>query len=277
MTTRDILGSLDVLLEHLVIGTATQENSARASQYEMFAFSRIYSVLRSDEDERARRRFETRLRLALHLAPMSAVNYQRSHPAPRWRLIRDHLVSQFGYDAKECEQLAREIATLLDNWERTRDAVTGHRAFLLHRDGPLCRNCHVKFGSSPQSLLRRDILKPYFESSEELLSIEVDHREAVSGLGTNIVENLQLLCRLCNAGKGDGLGIDVRQEARYAGIPVSTIPVPHRCRMFYSVVDRDRSSCTLCESQTNELTVRFVVATGAYVRSNLYSACVDCR
>lgn len=276
MTQQDILGSLDVLLDHLVIGTTAEQDSPRSIQYETFAFSRATSVLRSDEDERVRRRFETRLRLALHLAPLSAINYERSNPSPRWRLIREHLVSSFDRDRRECEPLAREIATLLDNWERTRDEVTGHRAFLTHRDGPYCQNCHVEFGPTPLSLLQRDPFKPYFESPEELLSVEVDHREAVSGLGTNVVENLQLLCRLCNAGKGDGLGVDVRQEARHAGTLIDQVPVAHRYRMLYTVIDRDGRRCMRCDNTSAELTVRPLVNQGAYVRSNLFTVCYDC-
>ena len=276
MTEQDILGSLDVLLDHLVIGAAAEQDSPRSIQYETFAFSRATSVLRSDEDDRVRRRFETRLRLALHLAPLTAINYERSNPSPRWRLIREHLVSSFDRDRRECEPLAREIATLLDNWERTRDEVTGHRAFLLHRDGPYCQNCHVEFSTTPASLVSADPFKPYFESPEELLNIEVDHREAVSGLGTNVVENLQLLCRLCNAGKGDGLGVDVRQEARHAGSTISDVPVAHRYRMLYTVIDRDGRRCMRCDGASAELTVRLLVTGGAYVRSNLFTVCYDC-
>lgn len=277
MTSQDILGSLDVLLDHLVIGAAAEQDSPRSIQYESFAYLRATSVLRSDEDERVRRRFETRLRLALHLAPLSAINYERSNPLPRWRLIREHLVFGFDRDRQECEPLAREIATLLDNWDRTRDEVTGHRAFLLRRDGPFCQNCHVEFEvPTPASLLQCDPFKPYFESPEELLSVEVDHREAVSGLGTNVVENLQLLCRLCNAGKGDGLGVDIRQEARHAGALIDQVPIAHRCRMLYAVIDRDSRRCMRCDNTSAELTVRPLVAGGAYVRSNLFTVCYDC-
>jgi 5-methylcytosine-specific restriction endonuclease McrA len=275
MTEPDILSSLDVLLDHLVIGASIEQRSPRAAQYETFAFSRAESVLRADLDAAARHRFETRLRLALHLSPVAAVNYQRSNPSPRWRLILEYLVTSFARNRFECEPLAREIATLLDNWDRRRDEVTGHRAFLIHRDGPFCRNCHVRFDTEPESLSSRDPYKPYFESPDELLSAEVDHREAISGLGTNVVENLQLLCRLCNAGKGDGLGVDVRQEARHAGTPISEIPIAHRARILYSVIDRD-GRCVLCEGVTSELTVRPVTPSGAYVRSNLFAACFDC-
>ncbi len=276
MTKRDVLESLDVLLDELVIGSTIEHESPVARQYQAFAFARAASVLRSEEDELNRRRFEIRLRLALHLTPISAVNYRRSNPAPRWRLVREHLVAQFGWDRAECEPLAREIASLLDNWDRGRDEVASHRAFLLHRDGPFCQNCHVEFGPTPQSLLRSDVFKPYFESAEELLTPEVDHREAISALGTNVVENLQLLCRLCNAGKGDGLGVDVRAEARFAGIDVAAVPIPHRCRMLYSVIDRDGRRCGLCNGSESELTVRPIVPGGAYVRSNLYAVCMNC-
>jgi hypothetical protein len=275
MTESGILSSLDVLLDHLVIGTTLEQQSPRTTEYESFAFSRAASVLRADLDAAARHRFETRLRLALHLTPVMAVNYQRSNPSPRWRLILEYLVTSFGRNRAECEPLAREIATLLDNWDRRRDEVTGHRAFLIHRDGPFCRNCRLQFGTEPESLSSKDPYKPYFESPEELLSAEVDHREAISGLGTNVVGNLQLLCRLCNFGKGDGLGVDVRREARHAGTPIAEVPIAHRAAMLYSVIDRD-GRCALCEGVLSELTVRPIITKGAYVRSNLSAVCFDC-
>jgi hypothetical protein len=277
MTVQDVFSDLDVLLDQLVVGTTSGPDSARVDQYTNFAYLRAGTVLRADEDERVRRRFETRLRLALHLAPASAIGYERSNPLPRWRLISDHLVSYFDRDRSQCESLAREIATLLDNWDRERRAVAGHRAFLAQRDGPRCRNCRVEFGTAPRSLLVGDIYKPYVEAPDELLSVEVDHREAVSGLGTNAVENLQLLCRLCNGGKGDGLGLGVRQEARFAGVAVTEIPRAHRCRMLYYVLERDRCRCFQCgDDRDNELTIRPLIETGAFVRSNMRTVCFGC-
>lgn len=106
--------------------------------------------------------------------------------------------------------------------------------------------------------------------------MEVDHVEAVSALGTNVVDNLQLLCRLCNRGKADGLGVDVRHEAKFAGTTIDMVPVSHRARMLYYVIVRDRSRCCACESGTDELTVRPIVPSGGYLRSNLRALCVDC-
>jgi 5-methylcytosine-specific restriction endonuclease McrA len=276
MRTQVTLASLDALLDHLVIGSMAEPANPRERQYQEFAFERAASVVQADQDERERRRFEMRLRLALHLSPATAVIYDSRNPVPRWKLVREHLASKLVREGPECETLAREIAGVLDNWDRRRSQVTAHRAFLLNRDGPFCQNCHVQFGETPQSLVKRDPYKPYYSSPEELLSIEVDHIEAVSALGTNALANLQLLCRLCNAGKGDGLGTDIRKEAQFAGCSIDNVPIPHRCRMLYAVIHRDRQRCARCDTGSSELTVRPVIADGAYVRSNLFALCVKC-
>ena len=224
-----------------------------------------------------RRRFELRLRLAMHLAPRSAIGYERRNSVPRWRLVRDHLVAVFERAPDETEGLAREIAVVLDSWEAQRTDVGHRRDYLIRRDGSRCGTCRVNFiGGPPYTLTSRDEYKPYFTSPDELLSIEVDHVEAISALGTNDLENLQLLCRLCNAGKADGLGVETRVEARHAGQPVGEVPVAHRARMLYYVIERDRRSCSLCGRKNDELTVRPLTADGGYLRSNLRAICVEC-
>jgi 5-methylcytosine-specific restriction endonuclease McrA len=245
--------------------------------YRDFAFTRAALLLRADEDALNRRRFELRLRLAMHLAPSGAINYDSGNPVSRWRLVRDHLVAMFGREPDQSEALAREIASVLDNWERRRADVARHRNFLIRRDGPRCAACHVGFPPPPPAtLVACDEFKPYYVSPEELLSIEVDHIEAISALGTNVLANLQLLCRLCNSGKGDGLGVETRMEARHAGMQISVVPVAHRARMFYYVIERDSYLCALCGSSKEELTVRPLVPTGGYVRSNLQAVCAGC-
>jgi 5-methylcytosine-specific restriction endonuclease McrA len=274
----DIHGLLDVLLDHLVLSTGrVYAGDQRGTLYRTFAFSRASAMLRAEEDEEIRRRFELRLRLALHLSPREAIAYNRSNPVPRWRLVREHLVATFGRTAEQSEALAREIAVILDNWDRQRMDVGRHREFLLRRDGPQCAMCRMRF-FDPQAitLLARDEYKPYYTSPEELMSVEVDHIEAISTLGTNFVDNLQLLCRLCNAGKSDGLGVEARMEARHAGSAIADIPVTHRARMLYYVIERDRRTCSQCGSSANELTVRPLVLSGGYVRSNLQAICIYC-
>jgi 5-methylcytosine-specific restriction endonuclease McrA len=272
------LDSLDLLLESLLLGDpGLSDSGGRALQYVDFAFRRTSEILQAPRDERVRRRFEARLRLALHLAPLDAISYDSANPTPRWLLVLRHLEGR-GYGGIEIERLARQVALVLDSWDRRRRGAYTYQSLLIRRDGPFCANCHVHFGSGRdvQTLLWRDVFKPYYESPEELLSPEVDHIQAISALGTNEISNLQLLCRLCNAGKGDGLGVDVRGEALYAGREVASIPTAHRARMLFYVLDRDAQQCVQCESRDRELTIRPVVSGGGYVRSNLQSVCVSC-
>lgn len=274
----EILDSLDVLLDQLAVGAFRESDAGRrGALYRDFAFQRAASIVRADEDEQTRRRFELRLRLAMHLSPREAIHYDRANPVPRWRLVREHLIAMFGRDPERSERLARDVAVVLDNWEREREDVGRHKAFLMSRDGAWCATCRVPFvGGPPITLQRRDEYKPYHLSPDELLTVEVDHVDAISGLGTNVVENLQLLCRLCNGGKSDGLGVDVRMEARLAGKPVADVPRAHRARMLYYVIQRDTRRCAQCGSDTAELTVRPLVPGGGYLRSNLQAVCVGC-
>ena len=272
-----VLDSLDTLLDRLVLGLSRETPTDRESFYRKMGFERASGIIRANEDVGLRMRFETRLRLALHFSPRAAIEYDSGNPTPRWRLIQHHLINVFGRTEMAAEDVARAIAAVLDNWQRAREQVTAHRDSLIRRDGPTCRNCHVRFNNreSP-TVVQCDEYKPYFHSPEELLSAEVDHIEAISAMGTNVVQNLQLLCRLCNAGKGDGLGVDIRHEAAYAGLPVSIIPLSHRKQLLYAVIERDRRRCAQCDASDRELTLRPVVADGAFVRSNLRALCIAC-
>jgi hypothetical protein len=276
MTNASTIDSLDILLEDLVIRPPSSVGSLRVQEYQDFAFRRAATILRSDSEDASRWKFELRLRLALHLAPVSAIKYDHANPTPRWELVRDHLVRHFERDPVECERLARDVAVTLENWEHERRDVTAHRSFLIRRDGATCRHCHVRFGSTPVTVRTGDEFKPYFKSPDELLMMEVDHVEAISALGTNAVENLQLLCRLCNFGKGDGLGLDVRREAHYAGRSIAGIPIQHRATMLYYVIARDNRRCRRCDGEDLELTIRPLVASGGFLRSNLQATCVAC-
>jgi hypothetical protein len=134
----------------------------------------------------------------------------------------------------------------------------------------------MKFYETPVTALNLDEFKPYHHALEELIKPEVDHIEAISCLGTNELINLQALCRLCNEGKGDGLGIDIRHEVRWSGVPVDQVDRSHRARVLYHVILRDNRCCRLCRDERKELTVRKVRDDGAYARSNLLTVCVDC-
>jgi 5-methylcytosine-specific restriction endonuclease McrA len=270
-----LLDSLDAVLDMLALLPERASEGARGKQYAEFAHERAEGLLRTADDEGNRRRFEVRLRLAMHLAPAAAIDYTSSNTTQRWRLVHEYLVGVYGRAAIASEPLAREIAKVLDSWQSARHDVSKYRSYLLHRDGGWCQNCRFRF-SDVVVARERDAYKPYHSSPEELTSPEVDHILAISGLGTNELENLQLLCRLCNGGKDDGLGVPTRLEAQYAGRAVDLVPISHRARLLYYVIDRDRRTCTRCAREDRELTIRPILTAGGYVRSNLQAVCIRC-
>lgn len=267
---------IEVLFHRLLLGDpADFDGGPGAAEYE-YAFARAEQLLHAAEDQAEGRRFELRLRLALHLAPAAAIAYDPTNPVPRHRLIHDHLTAEFGRDETHADRLSRDIAKVLRSWEEDRRSVAGHREDLLKHQNQRCAHCHVHFLVPSPVELSKDELKPYHLAPLELRVPEVDHIEAVSCLGTNQLSNLQVLCRLCNAGKGDGLGLDVRREMNYAGCRPVEADRHYRAQLVYSVILRDRRKCTSCNGRPTELTIRMVRPEGALVRSNLKTLCCGC-
>jgi hypothetical protein len=248
------------------------------------AFVRARRLLSSEMEERDTALFELRLRLAMHLCPAEAIAYDRRRPISRKELVKQYIMAQHGRSEDESEELARDVVRVLRAWEEERQAVNEYLEELWMRQERKCAHCNVRLylsaqeaeANPPTTQLKYDEYKPYHLAPLELRAPEVDHIEPVARLGDNRLENLQVLCRLCNAGKGDRLGIDVRSEANHAGYPIERVPRHLRLQMFYYVVARSNRECINCGSTKSELTIRKVNDAGGYLRSNLYVVCVRC-
>lgn len=265
---------IDVLFQRLLLGDPSEFDAPPGQAEYDYAFARAFELLHAHQDQIEGRRFELRLRLALHLSPAEAIAYDSTNSIPRYRLIRQHLVEQFHRPPELADQLARDIAKVLRNWEEGREAVAGHLSQLLMRQDYRCAHCNMHFNTPPATEKNRDPLKPYHLAPEELKSPEVDHIEAVSCLGTNELRNLQVLCRLCNGGKGDGLGLDVRREMKFSGFPPEEADRHYRAQLLYYVILRDQRRCRRCSSNQDELTIRQLRPAGALARSNMITVCV---
>jgi 5-methylcytosine-specific restriction endonuclease McrA len=264
---------LHSLLDRLVLGDRRASVSAPTPVDLEYAVSHVLEALSAKSEHVTSTLHELRLRIALHLSPLQAIRYDRLNPRPRHILVRQFLKEEFGRSGPIVEQLARDVARVLDDWEVSRDRVTGHLEGLLRVQKGRCKHCGAVLWPRPATTVENDPYKPYFVAPDELLSAEVDHIDPVSGFGTNREENLQALCRLCNMGKGDGLGLNLRDEVRYAAEPVESIPFPYRARMFYYVVERCRRKCAHSgrPAEEVELTIRPIRLLGGYVRSNLHA------
>jgi hypothetical protein len=267
---------LSGLLDRLALGEVHLDPSHDPDF--QYALERAFGLLQSRGENLTALRYETRLRLALHFAPAEALRYRHSNPTPRHQIIAEYLESEFERSREVALAVAKEVTRLLERWQEERVAVTGYLGALELRDGPRCQNCRVDLRNpaEAQSLLVTDPYKPFHEDVDEYFRPEVDHREAVSSFGRNRLDNLQILCRLCNLGKGRGLGLAIEREVRWSGVEVASIPLAHRGSMLYYVIARAGACCSDCGKADDELTVRPIRTDGCFARTNLKCTCYDC-
>jgi 5-methylcytosine-specific restriction endonuclease McrA len=256
------------------------------------AFRKIILELLSDlfklpEIDSTAKELEQRLRVALHLSPPEAIKYDRHRPEPRWMLVKAYIDANFQFPSEETEAIARMVASVLDDWEAKRKfGTTGYRGQLLRKQHYRCACCHLDFRDATRIECEEeriflgtvDPFKPYFDGQgvRDSMRPEVDHVAVISKDGTNSSDNLQILCALCNQGKGDGSGINISKELEYCALPVHQIPRSHRMNLFYYRLTLDRFSCSICKSTENELSVRLLRIGGAVTLTNLYSICYQC-
>lgn len=247
----------------------------------------VSQALQLEEPLDYARRFSLRLRIALHFAPIEAIEFDRKRSQTRWGLIQNHLVTAFGFSAEFSAPLARSIAKLLDAWDEERKGgLSEYKRFLLQKQDGKCAYCRVDLESESRIAIEEervhagtsDPYKPYFDGDgvQNRMSAAVDHRMAISGYGTNKVDNLQVVCTLCNQGKGNGLPIGIEREFEFAAQPIAVIPEGHRIRMFFNRLRMDKFCCSKCGSDERELTVRQRREKGGYVLTNLQTLCVNC-
>jgi len=230
-----------------------------------------------------------RLRVALHFSCPSAVNFDNARTnLTRWGLIKDHLVNNLSFNNdEEAEKIAHLVARVLDDWDisRRRGLQTSKNR-LLRKQNYLCACCHLNF-SDPNRIQfeeenaltnRTDLYKPYFDGEGVSLAMspQVDHKTVVSKDGTNQSDNLQVLCALCNQGKGANSGIRPSKELTFCSLPISEIPRGHRMALLFYRLMMDENSCTQCGSTSNELTLRKVHEDGLITLTNLKSICYSC-
>lgn len=274
-----ILESLDVALYAFALMPPSPDESESAGAYRDLMLARTSREgLRRSADRDAMIAAH-RLRVALHLAPRQAIDYASSNPMARWKIVHTHLLSNYPSTSTELlAQLARRVAETLADWQQPRGATVSHRRAVWAKSGGICSACRYDFvAKSSRALAALDPYKPYFLSPQELTAEEVDHVVAISGVGTNDISNLQLLCRWCNFGKSDGLGVDVRKEAEYAALPLSDIPRAHIASMFYMTLAGSAFLCDRCDDNTRrELTVRPLDDRRGFILSNLICICYEC-
>ncbi|WP_415382944.1 HNH endonuclease [Halosimplex sp. TS25] len=241
------------------------------------AQTHIEQVLDAHIEISERYRTELQLRLAVHLSPPEAIEYDPMGRHSRATLIEEYMTETLGFDADhpDVHPIAQRVATLLDHWESGSSGGTDwQKDELLREQGGRCAHCHAPLDDVPVTLTRDDPYKPYGNGIGH--RTEVDHIEAASMFGTDDLDNLQATCQLCNRGKNNDLTIPAETEFEYAPNPINAVPAFYRARMVYHVIKQGKRECARCGGREHELTIRPVNNNGPYVRSNMEPVCVSC-
>lgn len=226
-----------------------------------------------------------RLRVALSLCPVDALTHRKSERVSRFEKIRRHIVAEGLVSESQAERLAEAVDNTLDAWLVERARVSTFRAQLLERDGSKCRACHVDFAETTdaRTVKSRDPFKLAWVDPARNFAPSVDHRDPVSKFGTNDLDNLWLLCRFCNSGKGDGSPLMLKRELEFAALlpwrgqenPPANLVV-YSSEFGYRVLARHSFACATCGTRERELTVRKHRKKGLAILSNMTCLCVEC-
>jgi hypothetical protein len=223
--------------------------------------------------------FALRAELVLSLLPKCC--FQRDF-ALKKQHARDFLQEEFSLEKKQATALANRLLFVLSRLDVDRVHLYSMRRELLEKQSHRCAHCNQLLTCSAEELQRLplDPFKPYARFPD-LLEPEVDHIDAVSLFGGNDEENLQVLCKHCNRGKGNGLGVSPLVARRYAGADISRtldrdLVTYLGSLVYYGLLHGDRR-CSACASKTKPLSIR-IRGRGdrSMVVANTRVLCWDC-
>jgi len=286
---KDSIEKIHTFAEKLLLGENSLLGTEQYCNELDFAIDHVHDILNSKDDYHEYYKYELRLRLAMHFSPIDAIEYDSTNDYTRKELLEEHLINNFYKNKEDASTLADAIIEIFELREDPRKGVSKYNKQLLEKQKYKCNHCNVKIIDENgiykvNSKFMTDEYKLYRYPKKdligniELLTVEVDHIKPVSSLGDNSMSNLQALCKLCNQAKSNLITLKTVDEIKFATNSLLEIKKDrpmHINRMLYFTILRANHKCEKC-NRKYELTMRKIILTGPFVRSNLIAVCKTC-
>lgn len=267
MDDREAVEKLSYLLKRNMV-----EDHSQIEEFEEF--------LGVDSSQRSR---DSLLGVCIHFTPKRAFSkYQGENQGGKepYVIIKEFLVSEYGIREEKARELSRRLGHLWDQWFEERDVSNKKlmKKEILRKQNHRCKNCKVRLNDETNSKAynEKDKFKPIHKFDKPQTKAELDHKRPVSNLGGNKMENLQILCRFCNCGKGTSTRVSITEQLENTSSTIEELKPSYRRKIFYSVTS-NKQKCQNCGSSDTELSVDIDNNKGCYFISNLKVVCVDCK
>ena len=233
------------------------------------------SFIEGDNHPTAYRVRDTKVRLALHFSPSEIVpDTEIESDEPRYIVCSEYISENFGFTDDNSKDIAKAVQRVLDSWSENRSSVTKYKDKLLRRQSNRCNCCNHEFGTDSLPYINEDKYKPVHEE-EDLTRPHVDHIDPVWALGYNRIDNLEVLCKFCNMGKGGSKNMNLKNEFENSYSRIEEISWKHRAQLFHQTLSKYQS-CAECDNSKIEMVVRPIRPEGCYTKSNLRPICTEC-
>lgn len=196
------------------------------------------------------------------------------------RMLKIYLEGRHNISSLMSTKLANRISSLHNKLSTKRKSPFSADDFLIEQQAK-CSHCKHTFwfeGDPPPEIL--DPYKPYhWKIYRSELSPEIDHVDPVSLFGTNVRENLTLMCKFCNRGKMDSLGINTH-KIKLSKLRLQEPPTEKNMKLLkplaYYRMQLDNRKCTQCGDEEKPLTIRPLRPELLTTIQNTRTFCYEC-
>jgi hypothetical protein len=204
------------------------------------------------------------------------------------RKLAKSFQQKYGLKVELAVRLANRIESVFNKLQSSRISgfALGKFNSLHTKQHGKCAHCYHNINTEHNTIhpTPKDVFRPYYwEDFHDWLDGEIDHVVPISRFGTDVEENLELICKACNQGKGAGLIENyTNQSNKYLKEYKSVTSKPsskfHKFTLplvYYRILI-DNRMCTKCNVEGEPLTIRLFDEDFLPTVTNVRTLCYGC-